>query len=226
MKAFIITLPDPVSKKAAQVCQESANFEIETFDATTPTTLVDLPGSWTYPTHKDQERWIGDMYITAYNTKVLEKRIACFMSHYRLWKKCFELDETIMILEHDAVFVRKFDYSTIRDKFTGSILGINDPTKATRKYKVFDNNIKKQYNGKEIVVETPWVDDQQVPQGLAGNSAYIVKPKGAQALLELVKEYGMWPNDAIMCKQLMPGHLQCVYPYYTKVQRLESTTTR
>ena len=226
MKSYIITLPTDASKQSANRCINSANFGIEIFDATTPETLIDLPGMWTYPTDDSQERWESGMYITAYKTNVLEKRIACFMSHYRLWKRCAELDETIMILEHDAVFTRSFDYNTIKDKFIGDILGLNDPTKATRKYKVFDNNIKKQYNGKEVIVETPWVDDRKVPQGLAGNSAYIIKPAGANKLLELVKEHGMWPNDAIMCKQLMPDSLQCVYPYYTKVQGTVSSTTK
>jgi len=31
----------------------------------------------------------------------------CFMSHFLLWKKCIELNETIAILEHDGVFLRE-----------------------------------------------------------------------------------------------------------------------
>ena len=31
----------------------------------------------------------------------------CFASHYSLWLKCMELDQPIIILEHDAVFVSK-----------------------------------------------------------------------------------------------------------------------
>ena len=131
-----------------------------------------------------------------------------------------------MVLEHDAVFVRKFDYTEIENKFTGDILGLNDPTKATRKYKVFDSKLQSQYNNQTVVVDVPWIDEQTVPQGLAGNSAYIIKPSGANKLIALVKQHGMWPNDAIMCKQLMPGSLQCVYPYYTKVQGIRSTTTK
>jgi glycosyl transferase family 25 len=30
----------------------------------------------------------------------------CFMSHFLLWKRCIELNETIVILEHDGVFIR------------------------------------------------------------------------------------------------------------------------
>ena len=71
----------------------------------------------------------------------------------------------------------------------------------------------------------PYVDsDRQVPQGLAGNSAYIIKPTGANHLIGLVKEYGLWPNDAIMCRQLVTG-LGVTKKFYTNTQKLKSTTT-
>jgi GR25 family glycosyltransferase involved in LPS biosynthesis len=63
-----------------------------------------------------------------------------------------------------------------------------------------------------------------VPQGLAGNSAYIIKPKGAEELIMAVEKYGAWPNDAIMCKQLIPN-MGVTRRFYTKVQGLPSTTT-
>jgi GR25 family glycosyltransferase involved in LPS biosynthesis len=226
MKAFVITLPTIESKAAANCCKRSATFDIETFDAVTPNTLTNLPGKWTYPWTSADERTERGIYLSAYQTVVREKRIACFVSHYRLWELCTKINEPVMVLEHDAEFIRKFDYSKIQNQFTGEILGLNDPRHATRKSNIFHNTLKKQYKNKEIVVETPWVDDKKVPQGLAGNSAYIIKPTGAKKLLDLVKELGMWPNDAIMCKQLMPDSLQCVYPYYTKVQGTRSTTTK
>ena len=72
----------------------------------------------------------------------------------------------------------------------------------------------------------PYVDDWDVPQGLAGNSAYMISPKAAKKLLNKVKEIGMWPNDALMCKQMFPW-LEVVYPYYTTIQKgLTSTTTQ
>jgi len=43
--------------------------------------------------------------------------------------------------------------------------------------------------------------------------------------LEEVERVGMWPNDAIMCRQLFPTDLKVVYPYYTVVQSGVSTTT-
>ena len=71
---------------------------------------------------------------------------------------------------------------------------------------------------------TPWIDSQSVPQGLAGNSAYIIKPEGAKQMLELVDRYGLWPNDAIMCRQLFPL-LGVTKTHYTWIQGLRSTTT-
>jgi GR25 family glycosyltransferase involved in LPS biosynthesis len=72
----------------------------------------------------------------------------------------------------------------------------------------------------------PTIDEMDVPQGLAGNSAYMISPKGAKKLLDKVREVGMWPNDALMNKQFFPW-LEVVYPYYTTIQRgLRSTTTK
>jgi hypothetical protein len=64
----------------------------------------------------------------------------------------------------------------------------------------------------------------EVAQGIAGNSAYIIKPWAAKELIEKVYEYGMWPNDAIMCQQIVPW-LGVTKLYYTKVQGLRSTTS-
>jgi GR25 family glycosyltransferase involved in LPS biosynthesis len=42
--------------------------------------------------------------------------LGCFMSHFLLWKKCIELNETIAILEHDGVFLRSLP-DDIEDNF-------------------------------------------------------------------------------------------------------------
>ena len=73
--------------------------------------------------------------------------------------------------------------------------------------------------------KAPYVDNENVPQGLAGNSVYIIKPSGAKKMLKLVDEFGLWPNDAIMCNQLMPN-LYVTRKFYTTIQNLKSTTTQ
>jgi len=71
---------------------------------------------------------------------------------------------------------------------------------------------------KAYVVEAPWVDDDHhVPQGLAGASAYIITPAGALAAIRLVERFSGWPNDALLCRQLLPGMLGVTTTYHTRV---------
>ena len=53
----------------------------------------------------------------------------------------------------------------------------------------------------------------------------IIKPSGAIRMLKLVEEFGLWPNDAIMCRQLFPD-LYVTRKFYTTIQNLKSTTTQ
>ena len=92
----------------------------------------------------------------------------------------------------------------------------------TRKSQVYHNLVSKQ----EGIQDVPYVDESKdYPQGLAGNSAYIMTPKTAEQLLIKTKEIGMWPNDAIMCKQLCPW-IKCYKPYLTECQGIKSTTSK
>jgi hypothetical protein len=40
--------------------------------------------------------------------KLTSSEYGCFLSHVLLWRKCAEMDAPIVILEHDAVMLRKF----------------------------------------------------------------------------------------------------------------------
>jgi GR25 family glycosyltransferase involved in LPS biosynthesis len=243
MKAYIITMTDSFrsnegNERLRKSIDESKSvLDVHTSVAVVPETLVDTMESYfggrmeyTYPVTEDQNRHDikSGLKLTAYPTQDIRKRISCLMSHYVLWKHCVDLNEPIVILEHDAIWNhRKFDYKDIEERFKGSVLGLNSPHRATRKPQAFDDQLKSKWTESSVpeIMPCPWIDDQAVPQGLAGNSAYVIKPKGAKALMALIAEHGLWPNDAIMCKQLMPGQLQCVYPYYTYVRTMGSTTS-
>ena len=114
------------------------------------------------------------------------------------------------------------------------IIGLNNPRGATRKSAKYyesviniQNNINsaKDFNG-YTVSDSPWVDDDKyTPQGIAGNSAYVISPSMALKLLKKVDEIGLWPNDALMCKQFFPNQLKQIYPFVTELQGIQSTTT-
>lgn len=231
MQVYIITLiEDSISKKASQRCiisytrnaLEAPNINI--FPAITAESAQALMKEkklkWTYPWDKEKIDIGLGLKLNPYTTKDPNKRIACFLSHYLLWEKCVALKEPIVILEHDAIWISKIDYSPIIDSRYG-IIGLNDPRGATRKANLYHEKIQ---SSQHDIMPVPTIDSFDVPQGLAGNSAYIIKPNAAEEIISKVKEIGAWPNDAIMCKQLF-NFLGVTKKYYTKVQGLPSTTT-
>ena len=194
-------------------------FKINVFEAITPENTGTV--YWNYPWDGEELCIKSGLMKRAYPTVDPGKRVACFVSHRKLWEKAIELDKPILVLEHDALFIKQLDLSILDIPF--DIIGINSPIGATRKAQVYDAKIQQQKC--QQVVPVPKIDDIFVPQGLAGNSAYIVKPAGAKSLIDKVNELGAWPNDALMCYQNIK-RLGVSTTYYTKVQGLPSTTTQ
>ena len=236
IKGYIITLDN--NQPSVEACHKcigsirSTKSEIDpsVFVATVPRQIkrhleeIDMGNcEWTYPVTKEEDGLdiLSGLYLRHYPTANNNNRVACAVSHMRLWHKCSIGKKPIIILEHDAIFTRKFVFEPLEEEFKGGILGLNDPRGATRRSNVF-HNVASSKMGLQPV---PTVDDMEVPQGLAGNSAYLITPTAAKKLLDKVREVGIWANDALMCKQFFPW-MQVVYPYYTTIQRgLKSTTT-
>tara|TARA_B110000238_G_scaffold9386_1_gene9540 strand:- start:6483 stop:7007 length:525 start_codon:yes stop_codon:yes gene_type:complete len=156
-----------------------------------------------------------------YQAKEYSKKIACSLSHMKAWQKCVDLDEPIIIFEADAVVKRKIDIAPDQ----AFVIGLNDPRGATRRAGTYHAKQVEYGEGINPVSTVNESGENPVPQGLAGNSAYYITPTGAKNLLQGAEEYGMWPNDAFMCKELFP-FLRQAYPYYTTISGTESTTTR
>ncbi len=225
MKYYIIGDKDNTTSAAAvKRCANSTTLPLKFFQQTSPNTLKEHRQmfsnmSWNYPFNEDSkiDEETG-MNLKGYRASNMAKVFACTISHARLWQKCIESKEDIMILEHDAIFTRPFESFD----WEGGALGLNDPRGATHSSMLFHDIVSK----KEGVQDAPWVKPRlEIPQGLAGNSAYIIKPHFAEKLLEKLEIKGGWPNDSIMCKQFFHNELKVVYPYYTRVQGVQSTTT-
>lgn len=231
--------------------ETGSKLEPEIFEATTPDTIREglkeitfIDGKslkWTYPTSEERDGLDlkTGLYLRHYRTDNPMKTMACTVSHMRLWQKCIDLHETIAVLEHDSIFTRKFSYVDIpyelkpkRIMINPVIIGLNDPRGATRKAGDYHEKVKASRpvatRRGDSLHKTPVVDDapgdKPLPSGLAGNSAYLINKYAARALLSKTEEVGLWPNDALMCRQFFPW-LRVVYPYHTKVQGLKSTTT-
>ena len=263
MKAFIITMHNnnqsmvSTRKLIQSIYATESLLQPFIMPATTPETMLydlemafpkslirylmtaDKKLRYTWPIHSSQDGLdiSTGLYKRAYAAKDWRKVASCSISHMRLWQHCIDIDEPILILEHDAYFDNFFSYKNIvlagqqssdeSMQWTGGICGINDPSGATRKSRVFMHKVKDQVKDQQGLALAPYVDDPgdlPLPCGLAGNSAYIIKPWAAKKLLEKTAEVGIWPNDALMCRQFFPW-LQVYHPFITKIQNTPSTTT-
>ena len=98
MKMYVITIEDhEQSNRYAERCIESAKkfgHTVEKWKAVTPKhepfSLLKQEGISPLGFEEEYSR--------------LENCISAFLSHYSLWKKCIELNENILVLEHDAYF--------------------------------------------------------------------------------------------------------------------------
>lgn len=240
MKAYVITIwGDDTSKELEKNLIESVEktdtqLELVSYRATTPETFSrdsfetfgkTIP--WAYPSTPEEDRmhYETGLWLKHYPAVDQRRVHACALSHFRLWKKSVDENDTFVVLEHDALFVKKFDPSNYIHKKWG-VLGLNNPIGNTRKAQRFHSQVESQGKGIHDIPKVDFDGELPLPMGLAGNSAYIIKPHAAAKLLEKVEELGMWPNDALMCKQLFPNLLKVVYPYYTDTQENTSSTTK
>ena len=229
MKAYVITLDgNNISEAGAAECIRSSHavgndFVVQSFRAVRPEnawkSLAEEGLKWGYPWNTPKLDFSTGLKLSPYQTADKRKRVGCFMSHYKLWQMA--LEEPILVLEHDAVFTQKLDTEYLVQLTKHGVIGINDPRGATRKSHVFHTLI---CESRWPIQPIPQIDNMEVPQGLAGNSAYIIKPFAAKKIIERVKEIGAWPNDAFLCYQNF-SFLGVTKKYYTRVQGLPSTTT-
>jgi GR25 family glycosyltransferase involved in LPS biosynthesis len=102
-KTFVITLKDhEISLKQQNDCFESAAkhyWNVEIFWGVNGRNL----------TEKDWE----EIQVKPITDRPGQR--GCWFSHFLLWKKCLELDEPIIVLEHDAIIQKKWSPLEIGD---------------------------------------------------------------------------------------------------------------
>jgi GR25 family glycosyltransferase involved in LPS biosynthesis len=225
VRAFVIVLEGlPYSEAVSARCIQSARtvgeIEVLRFPAIDRTRAEDEMKrhglKWTWAKNNTEHDTCPRTGLKQHPYGNLQAKIGCSLSHYLLWQKCAEFGEPFLILEHDVVFVRTFP----QFEFHG-ICQINDPKGATPRGDWWHDEMKKRGPG---VFPKTHVFDDDIPDGLAGNSAYVVKPFAARELILAFHALGVWPNDAMMCRQMFP-YLQEYFPFVTRVEQSQSTTS-
>lgn len=114
----------------------------------------------------------------------------CFLSHFELWKKCVELNEAIVILEHDGIFIRKLD-ERVLTQFQ-DILNLDPYDQSHTEYtlKIYESM------SQPIHIATPAFRKQTFTGSyIIGAYGYIIKPHAAKKLIEYAINKGILATD-------------------------------
>lgn len=205
MKSYVIAIKDleksvSLAERCIQTAKENSNLNVEMFDAITP---------------KDDIFKIvktNSIQIKSFDEKFSRKEnaISCFLSHYSLWKKCVELNEAIIIFEHDAVIKNKIDTNLNFNK----IISIGKPS-----------------YGRYNTPASNGINKLTSKRYFPGAHAYIIKPSGAKDLIDRSK-IDAKPVDVFLHLDTFPW-LQEYYPWpvvvedsFTTVQKLEGCVAK
>lgn len=116
----------------------------------------------------------------------------CFLSHFELWLKCVALDEPIIVLEHDGIFIRDlpndvldhFDEVLRLDCFQAFVKGYHEKVTAS-----LDRPID--------YYRRPADYDYHSSGGYyVGAYGYIIKPQAAQKLINHAQQRGAVCTEA------------------------------
>ena len=143
-----------------------------------------------------------------------------FSSHYRLWQKCTQLEEPIIILEHDAVLLKEWQDQEWEDvlhlDWEGSLKrrhlrGIQD-----KHLPVIENSV---FRMGFIPQETPEIVSMNCCY------AYAITPNACKKLIKESKHYGWFAVDRFMREPLV--QIQSIHPKIAEEQpeALEMFTT-
>jgi hypothetical protein len=119
--AYIIRLSNnPISIELSNRCSQSCESVDmhwkfwEGFDGTNDTEVI-------VPDHLKNKDYLN--WIKLHDNKITTSQLGCVLSHFSLWCHCLTIDKPIVILEHDAIMLRKLDvfpfYNMIQ--FLGSV---------------------------------------------------------------------------------------------------------
>jgi len=185
MKTFVITLSNNISsvKSTKQTIQSAKDVgytePIERFEGI-------LPNDWHNHIHHG-----GNDIFHIYRKP--DNVAACFASHYLLWKKCIELNEPILILEHDAIFKQN-----IPDIDFDMCVTFGRPSYM----RPFQMVYKELIDGLQPLVQ----------ENFLGHHAYAIKPEAAKIFCEDVESRKLSANDIWINTHVYPW-LQEYNPY-------------
>lgn len=194
LKSYVIRLKDIViSEKLSAECVHSGSsngLEIEMFD-----------GIYGKDNIKNKTLELG---IRPYREKMKKNRLGvrgCFLSHYLLWLKSLEINEPILICEHDAIILAEITDDILNFE---DVLILDPHDKFSSKYE--SAHLNSRGNIQKIVEY--FNKDSRKKMGVSaeypkGLQSYIIKPSAAKKLYQSVKNNGYLPADVQINKSIV-----------------------
>jgi glycosyl transferase family 25 len=189
MKSFIITLSkiEASLNTATNLKQQLENFgmKAELFEGTygwDAVKMMEDEGRTLHPIGikgESKDAWSDEKQKAKVSVPGVK---GCFYSHYRLWKKCVELNEPIIIFEDDIVLQRPYIPIDWKDVL---IVALGHPTKSLRYMPYLDSP-----EGKPA----PAVYKQTSMPGCCG---YALKPHAARKLVETYSNTYLPADNAV-----------------------------
>jgi len=197
---YIITIKDnQLSQEKAQRCIETLqkvgmeNYHIfEAFDGTDKKSIK-------VPEHLKNKDWLKWLKIMEH--KMTTAEIACTLSHVALWAHCITINKPIIILEHDAIFLKKYthipslnsiDYLG-HERLLIDIMNEEDLNDMDEVFEFLKTNKYHTYRNYSLLNAA-----NENYFFMLGHHAYAISPFVAKKLfMKILKEGIISPNDAI-----------------------------
>lgn len=201
MKSFIISLiGNPKFEPFAHIAHKSAlefGYDSHMFNAYIGDTgskfILDRG---ILPVHNDSPLYNHSKIMVGQKPWIVKPgTIGCFVSHYALWEKCIELNETIVVLEHDALMIHKW----IEPKFE-DVLYLNNKGSIRHALGI---------ERKHLIIAPEQTGVYEMKFGVRDNSmwtnylmsttfAYAINPQGAHKMIDKTKAGGWFAVDKMM----------------------------
>jgi len=200
MKTFIIYVEGHLgsvgqANRCYNVCKDFG-YVPTLFAGSTPHKMY---GSFNYPVI-EKSRVSG---FKENNQKTYLTKMACFSNHPRLWKKSIELDETIIVLEQDAIPVKKwddpkFDELLLCNTHSAYQRSIFNSTRPKSPY-FYREGIHTLDGGLVYPKDNFLKGSYMIP----GTASYAITPKGAKKLLASLESHGWEQSDYFINTKLV-----------------------
>ena len=210
MNAYIIHIKgNENSEKTADLalvsCQEHG-YEPELVNGITPHTIHFWDETFKLDVLKPSHMYDRQTGLNG-SRRAYEAKYSNFLNHYRLWLKCIELDENIVILEHDVIATSSLDHEF------DELLLLNAKSGLWQEQfrKINKPDLKKgvhNYENPYLYYRSAnhWQNSGMIP----GTAAYAISPKGAYRLAKNVRKSGWDKADYIINTKSV--HMQYIEP--------------